>query len=205
MSEGAQLFDIYCEKCNNVLDITRNIPKVEINTETPIEVSSDNNQNIDYEQLLKKIEANEKLTSEELNSIDIKELVKNEYYKKISKKGEIKKTIMDLINDMKNSDENVQSYMICKNCGFSKSIEPRFRILSKNTEGEVATHDSINDSSYRVKVHIRTMPITRNFNCPNPKCPSHKSISPEAIFFRKNNRSHEIIYVCKRCLQIKIN
>jgi hypothetical protein len=210
-------FDIFCEKCDNILDITRTMPiknneEIDTDTDTPKNLSSDEeeeeikNQNVDYETLLKKVEAGKKLSYDELSSINIKDLVKNDYYKKMAKKGEIKKNIIDMIDEMGNTDENVQAYLICKNCGFSKTIEAGLRILSKNPEGVISGHDYINEANYRNKVHIRTMPITRNFKCTNKDCPVYKEgLAPEAIFFRKNNTTHQIIYVCKHCLTIKMN
>lgn len=205
-------FNIFCEKCDNILDISRAIAKDvdTLDSETPRNLSSDqnsdNDEEVDYESMLKKIEAGQKLTNDELRSIDIKEMVKNEYYKKMAKKGEIKKSIIDMIDDLGNADDNTQAYMICKNCSFNKTIDPGFRVLSKNPEGVTATHDYVNEASYRNKVHVRTIPITRNFNCPNKECPVYKNkLAPEAIFFRKNANTHETIYVCKRCLTIKMN
>lgn len=210
--KDSKSFNIFCEKCDNILDISRAVVKDidTLDSETPRNLSSDqnsdNDEDVDYESLLKKIEDGKKLTNDELRSIDIKEMVKNEYYKKMSKKGEIKKSIIDMIDDMGNADDNTQAYMVCKNCSFNKTIDPGFRVLSKNPEGVTATHDYVNEASYRNKVHIRTIPITRNFNCPNKECPVYKNkLAPEAIFFRKNTNTHETIYVCKRCLTIKMN
>jgi hypothetical protein len=213
--------DIFCEKCDNILDITMTRPLTDnvLESDTPTNVSSDDDddkdikddgngdQGVDYESMLKKIEAGNKLTYEELRTIDIKNMVKNEYYKKMAKKGEIKKSIIDMIDDMGNADDNTRAYMICKNCAFSKNIEPGFRILSKNLEGgDAMTDNYISDAFYRNKVHIRTMPVTRNFNCPNKNCPVYtEKIAPEAIFFRKNANTYETIYVCKRCLTVKMN
>lgn len=228
--------DIYCEKCDNILDITRTIAKtfdgVDVDSGTPKELSSDgesensadeanieaNNEvndeandddddGVDYGFLLKKIEDGEKLTNDELRSINIKNMVKHEYYRKMAKKGEIKKNIIDMIEDLKNSDDNTHAYMICKNCGFNKPIDPRFRIMSRNPVDSTDTnsHTMINEDFYRNRVHVRTLPITRNFNCPNKECPVYKDkLAPEAVFFRKNPRSYELVYVCKRCLTVKM-
>ena len=221
-------FSIFCEKCDNILDIARSIDKkdnIAIDSATPEELSSDTehsnvlsddhsehsdnskeDDDVDYEGLLKKLEDGNKLSSDELKIIDIKNMVKNEYYKKMAKKGETKKLIIDMIEDMGNSDENTQAYMVCKNCSFNKSIDAGFKVLSKNPEGITSTNDYVNEASYRNKVHIRTMPITRNFNCPNKECPVYKNnLASEAIFFRKNANTYETIYVCKRCLTIKMN
>ncbi len=210
MTEKKKLvYDIFCEKCDNILDITRSIPDgiEDFDTKTPTEISSDTEQDeVEYERILKKIEDGKKPTNEELNMINIKDMVKNEYYKKMAKKGEIKKNIIDMIDDMGNADDNTNAFMICKNCFFTKNIIPEFRVLSKNPEGHASIHDYTNEIMYRNKVHVRTMPSTRNYKCTNKDCPSVKgTIAPEAIFFRKNTNTHETIYVCKRCLTIKIN
>ena len=208
--DSSKSFNIFCENCDNILDISRfNVKNGDIlDSETPKNLSSNQNsdEDVNYESFLKKIEDGEKLSNDDLKSINIKEMVNNDYYKKMSKKGEIKKSIIDMIDDMGNSDDNTQAYMICKNCSFNKTIDPGFRILSKNPEGVTTIHDYVNEASYRNKVHIRTIPITRNFNCPNTECPVYKKmLPPEAIFFRKHANTHETVYVCKRCLSIKMN
>ena len=202
--------DIFCDKCDNMLDISisQSDRAKNYDISTPESLSSDDE--INYETILKKVEDGKQLTSNELKMIDIKEMVKDEYYKKMQKKGEIKKIIMDMIEDNVNTDENVGAFMICSNCGFNKNIPNGFRILSKKME---ASSDSANvdegcitEASYRNKVYIRTMPCTRNFNCPNKDCTVYKKgLAPEAIFFRKNTETCETIYVCKRCLTIKMN
>ena len=257
-----KVFDIFCEKCGNILDITRSIPEnVETyDANTPDVLSSDSDQdddqdndqddqddnqddqddkqkgkhekeqkdgeddddeepdggkknnkmegnlNVDYETLLKKIEEGGKPTNDELREINIKDMVKNEYYKKMAKKGKIKKSITDMIDDLGNADENTNAFMVCNNCNYNKHIDPGFRVLSKNPENYIAQNDFVNEDAYRNKVHIRTMPSTRVFNCSNAKCPSkQKNVQSEAIFFRKNPNTHETVYVCKRCLTIKMN
>ncbi|VBB18403.1 DNA-dependent RNA polymerase subunit Rpb9 [Yasminevirus sp. GU-2018] len=198
--------DIFCEKCGNILDISRApLAGNDDSVDTPREVS-DSDDEPDYEGILKKVENGEKLTDNELKSIDIKEMVKNEYYKKMTKKGEIKKQIQDMIEDMGNSDENTQAYMVCKNCLFTKPIKAHLRILTKNPEGVTATHDYINEANYRNRVHMGTMPRTRNFHCSNKECKVYtKKLPQEAIFFRKSADTYETIYVCTRCLTVKMN
>ena len=221
-----KIFDIFCDNCDNILDISRAVhfERDIQESDTPDTVSSvspeeqeqlkenlnlkdstESNDNYDYESFLKKIEAGEKVSNEELKSIDIKEMVKDEYYKKMLKKGEVKKKIIDMIDDMDNSDENKNAYLICNNCAFSKIIEPKFLVISKNPDGVVSYHDYINESNYRNRVHTRTAPCTRNFNCPNKECPVYKKkgLIPEAVFFRKKPTGYDTIYVCKHCLTIK--
>lgn len=238
-----KVFDIFCERCDNILDITRSIPEnAELfDSNTPDVLSSDSDtedhnqdqddednqnqdenedkdhdmkkeedtkpkSNVDYESLLKKIEDGAKPTNDELREIDIRDMVKNEYYKKMAKKGKIKKSIIDMIDDLDNADDDTNAFMICNNCNYSKNIDPGFRVLSKNPENYIAQNEFVNEDAYRNKVHLRVFPSTRTFNCPNIKCPSkQKNVQSEAIFFRKNANTHETVYVCKKCLTIKMN
>ena len=196
--------DIFCENCDNMLDISRTqlIGADEVIASKNISAEK----NVNYEELLKKVENKEKLSDEELTSIDIKELVNNDYYKKMNKKGEIKKRILEMIEDMKNSDENGQAYMICRNCGFTKPIKPQFKIFTKNPEGVTSAHDYVNEANYRNRLIMGTMPRTRNFKCPNKECPVYtKNASPEAIFFRKSSDTYETIYGCVNCATFKMN
>ena len=200
-------FNIFCENCDNILDITKATAKIDkLESETPKSLSTESDKNFDYEKFLKKIENGEKVTDQELMSVDLKELGKHDYYKKMAKKGDVKKQIADMIEDLGNSDTNTQAYMICKSCGTNKQIPKKYRIISRNPEGVASLHDDVNESNYRIKVFMRTIPRTRNFNCLNKSCPSQKSeIQPEAIFFRKHANTFETIYVCVHCLTVKPN
>lgn len=203
--------DIFCERCDNILDISRT-PFAEVhnedenNTSAALSTSISTEDTAKYESILKKVENGEKLTDDELKSIDIKDLAKNEYYKKMSKKGEIKKQIADMIEDMGNSDENVRAYMVCHNCGFTKPVIPKFKILTKNPEGIAAEHEYVNEAAIRNRIHMRTMPRTREFTCPNKSCPTHtQNVPNEAIFFRKSANTYDTIYVCTNCNTVKVN
>lgn len=205
--------DIFCEKCDNILDIARSIPKANetLDTNTPDTVSSDCDDDIepvsvDYETILKKLEAGERPTNAELDSVNLKLMVKDDYYKKMPKKGDIKKTLIDMIDELGNADDNTQAFLYCKNCAYSRSVKSGTRIMSRNPDGVASTHDYVNEANYRNKIHIRTTPCTRNFKCPNSECPSRKGKVPtEAIFCRKSAQSYETVYVCKTCLTIKMN
>ena len=205
--------NFYCDKCNNIMSISKTpygdyADDVKDQT-TPQVLSTDtsntNNINIDYMTLLKKVEDGKKLSTDELKSIDIKEMVKDPYYKKLTKKGDIKKSIVDMIDDMDNSDENINAYHVCNICMYSKRIIPGCLILSKNREDDVS-YNMTHSAKYRNRVHSRTMPITRNFNCMNKTCPVHTDgLVPEAIFFRKNANDFTTYFICKRCLTVSTN
>lgn len=197
--------DVFCEKCDNILDVSRTpFNATLLDTTTPVDVSTDHA--INYEDILKKVENGEKISEDVLRTLDVKEMVKTEYYKKMAKKGDVKKVILDMIDDMGNSDQNINAYLVCRNCSFTKQINHEMKILVKNPEGVPATHEYVNENALRNRVYARTMPRTRNFNCPNKDCASHKQNVPtEAVFFRKDANTYETIYVCCNCLSVKVN
>lgn len=206
--------DLFCENCDNLLDISRVPLSITDTVEHTPSVMSDSNEStktetekeIDYESILRKVETDTKLSEDELRSIDIKEMIQHPYYKKINKKAEIKKLIMDMIEDLGNSDDNTKAYLVCRSCGFTKQIQGKMKIFSKKPEGVVANHDVIDEANYRDRIYCRTMPRTRNFTCSNKDCPSHdKKVPTEAIFFRKNQLSYETIHVCTVCSTVKVN
>jgi len=189
----------FCENCNTILDIRKTIKE-----EIIVKDEKKEKIIIDYKVLLDKVLNNEKLSFDELKMIDLKELVENKYYKNLSGKGEIKKTIIEMIEEMGNTDENINSYFFCNNCNYSKKIDNETKIFSKNQINTIEENEYVDPSYYRNKVFSNTIPITRNFICPNEKCESNTGKKPtEAIFFRKNKYSYKLIHVCKICLEIQ--
>ena len=89
------------------------------------------------------------------------------------------------------------AYFICKNCGTYEQIIQGTLVMSKlSTEGN---HDFIDNTNYKNMIHVKTLPITRNYICPNDKCSSHKEHEKrEAVFFRMGTQ-YRIRYVCKTC------
>lgn len=198
----------YCERCNTIMSITRNLNNylVKLDTETPKTVSDTEEVKIDdkfYEQVLKKIENDENISDEDLQTINLVDITKTPYYKKLDKKGDIKKKISIMKEDLENSDINTDSYLVCGNCHFNKKMPSQFLVLTKNPEGVADTYDYIDEDKFRNKIYSRTLPRTRNFSCLNKNCPSKKKgITSEACFFRKNN-SYETVFVCVHCSTIK--
>jgi hypothetical protein len=160
---------------------------------------------VDYGSILKKVENGEELENHEIASINIKDMVKCDDYRKMQKKGAIKKKIIDMQEDLGNSDVNTQAFLMCNNCHYRRKLDSGFRVLSKNKEGTRLRYNYINESSYRNKIHSRTIPRTLNFSCSNKSCPAVKEKRPqEAAFFRKEG-GYETVFVCIECLTIKIN
>lgn len=200
---------VYCDRCNTVLNITRNLGNygIKLDTETPDTVSETDAIKIDdkfYEKVLKMAEKDKIIGDEDLEQININDMIKTPYYKKMDNKGEIKKKISIMKEDLENSDINTDVYLVCTNCYFNKKMPNQFLVLTKNPEGVADTYDYIDEDNFRNKKFCRTLPRTRNLSCTNKNCPSNKKkeVTPEACFFRKNNL-FETVFVCVHCSTIK--
>lgn len=161
---------------------------------------------VNYELLISKVENDQTLTDEELASINIKRMIKTDYYKSLKNKSVIKKKIIDMIEDMSNSDSNSDCYQFCCNCGFSRKTENGFVIATRYSKsGSINNENKFFDKhNVRNKKQIRTYRRTRQFKCGNPNCPSNNGKPPEASMIREKG-SYRMIYVCayKSCGYIK--
>lgn len=158
-----------------------------------------------YQRILSKVEADEELTDDQITRIEIKDMIKSQYYRDLKSKSAIKKKILTMIEDMGNSDDNTEFYLFCSNCGYSRTLDSNFHVLSKNAEGVASTHDYFDEDKTRLIVHSGIYPRTREFNCPNKDCSSQKgapTTSTEACMVRDAN-SYHMTYVCVNCLTVK--
>ena len=94
------------------------------------------------------------------------------------------------------SDENNIVYYFCQKCGFSEKLKPQTLIFSNVTDNSL--RNTMNDNYEHLK-YDNTLPRTRNYNCHNKKCETHKNKNiKEAIFYRQYN-SYITSYVCTVC------
>ena len=106
-------------------------------------------------------------------------------------------------NNDNNNNNNVnlsdKAVFKCSNCGYMKEIEPGTLILSR--AGQKSSVEFLSDRfKYSEMVHDLTLPHTRNFICPNKICKSHNDSSiREAVFFKPNKSSYNIVSVGKVC------
>lgn len=158
-----------------------------------------------YKEILTIVESGKELTDDQMSRIDIKQMIKSKYYRDLKSKSAIKKQILAMIEDMGNSDENNTFYLFCSNCGYHRSLDPGFHIISKNAEGVASTHDYFDEAKIRLNVHSGICPRTREFKCSNGDCASNKdskSHPTEACMMREPD-SYRMTYVCTSCLTIK--
>ena len=124
-----------------------------------------------------------------------KVFVKNKLMEQLPQEEKIK--LMDKSASSTGTKQTGNAYFICKNCGTFEPIKTGTLVMSKlSAEGN---HDFMDNMSYKNMVHIRTLPLTRNYICPNDKCVSHKDHEKrEAVFFRMGSQ-YRVRYVCKAC------
>lgn len=93
-----------------------------------------------------------------------------------------------------------KAYFKCSNCGYVQEMEPGTLILSRAPEKATAEFIITDKNKYKDMIHDMTLPHTRNYMCPNQDCKSHKNHNlREAVWFKPNKYSFNIVYVCKAC------
>jgi Fe2+ or Zn2+ uptake regulation protein len=204
----------FCPNCDNIYSITKNPPvqtvqgqqggKQYSESETPTSISdSETNSDNDIISMILKTGNYNK----ETNMKTIDEITKTPAYKKLSSKDKVfvKNKLMEQLSqedkiklmETNTAKSTSNAYFICKNCGTYEQIAQGTLVMSKlSTEGN---HDFIDNTNYKNMIHVKTLPITRNYICPNDKCGSHKDHEKrEAVFFRMGTQ-YRVRYVCKTC------
>jgi hypothetical protein len=141
-----------------------------------------------------------------LHDFKLDKLAKNSIYNKLSQVD--KEYVYNLIahtqehqveekgKDVKEILENNIVYYFCQKCGYSEKLKPQTLIFSNVTDNSL--RNIINDN-YEYLKYDNTLPRTRNYNCHNKKCETHKNKNiKEAIFYRQYN-SYITSYVCTVC------
>jgi hypothetical protein len=169
----------FCPKCNYSFDITKSSGE-DLRKEllTP-------------EDVIKRIRADKDLTNYFVK-FDRNELIKNKKFKKLSKEQQ---DSIDLL---------YQSYSFdgiefkCLNCNFSKPINYSIKLYEIDlNDDNVSTYKSVEDNKLIVANPI--LPRTKDYNCKNMNCITHKDNSKKEAVFYKDKRTHNLIYVCGVC------
>jgi hypothetical protein len=160
----------------------------------------------DYEYIINKISDN-LVTPADIDNLDINKFFASPSFKKL--KSDEKEYVYNKIQDIlpknkkkimkltKNDNTSNLAFFVCANCSFTRKIEPGTLIFSRTS---TAINYGVDD--YDDMENILTLPITRNYICPNDKCPSHEDYNKkEAVFFRVNN-TYAVKYVCITCKTI---
>lgn len=214
----------FCQNCDNMYSITKNIPVAKQQgggeeSDTPMTVSHTDTsktsktrnmrrQEEDYESIIKNLINNEPtdiLDHMTLETVD--KITKSSSYKKLSGKDKehVYNKIMEYVPQADKSKQmetttsksiNI-AYFICKNCGYSEQILPGTLVMSRVSSESV--NEYTDHAQYKNMIKVKTLPLTRQYVCPNKICDSHTDYEKrEAVFFRTKG-SYRVRYICKAC------
>jgi len=190
----------FCKECNNILDISKTKPQSTVlDEETPNNITSSSDTNgINYDDIVEKLENDDKIDENTLEKIDFIVLQHNTKLKNksVKVKRKIKKKIDELINKKESSTKN-NAYFICNNCSYSKEIKPGELIISRLSKDKTNVSLELTDKQ-KNKLFSNVLPFTREYNCPNKKCGTYKGTPNEAKFFRTQGTTHTW-YLCCVC------
>jgi len=203
---------LFCPNCDNILNISKNPPKgnklpVQLDLGTPDNVTDSEDAtksekpeaNDAIEEIINTLANDENVTDSVLSELKIEQITKHKSYQKLDKK---KKTqiLAKLTPFYEKIDDAVGAYYSCKNCMYSRAIEPGSLIVSRmngNTSVGYMNLERLENRKYS-----KILPLTRNYICNNKKCPTNETGSnrkpKEAVFFRING-SMQAWYTCTLC------
>lgn len=91
------------------------------------------------------------------------------------------------------------AYYKCSNCGYLQELEQGTLILTRTSEKATSNY-TVDQNKYKDMIYDMTLPHTRNYICPNKFCQSHTDYtSREAVWFKPNRQSYNIVTVCLAC------
>ncbi|ARF08923.1 DNA-dependent RNA polymerase subunit Rpb9 [Catovirus CTV1] len=201
----------YCPNCNNIYDITKNLPNIPNMTggqvsDTPETVSSITTDTDVINVLVNKILSNETVNKNDLKGVTIDSVTKSPSYKKLQAKS--KELVHNKLNDLLNNENNEpksspassNAFFICKNCGNHEPIKPN-TLIARKLYGENNEIEFEDTNKFKEMAHVKCIPLTRHYICPNKNCQSHTDFSLRAARFYRVTGSFRVRYVCTACEQ----
>lgn len=205
---------ISCPICDNNMEITNKVFSKNNFDATSDSIVSDNDSEIsnlqeeDIQNILANNMHNIKLTSK---NFDIDDIYKNPHFNKLTdnQKTLIINRVDDKISKLKAkakssskassvvvSNETVykkDSYFYCKTCGHSSEIPSETLVFSR---GCMSSHE--NNTNIDLN-NVSVYPITKNYNCINENCKTHKEPGLKEAVMRRVPGEYIIKYKCNVC------
>ena len=182
----------YCPKCLNIYNITKSIKTTEQTGGSKLD------------DIIEKILSNEDIEEKDykLDEDDLIQLNKIDSYKKLQNKQ--KDYVYNYLNDLvqkkniSNKSEKIakKMYFICKSCGNNEPIKEGSMIISRQTDKDIINENGFNPKEY---LEMKIYPRTRQYNCLNDKCESHKNSEKKSAMFMRINGTYKIRYICEAC------
>lgn len=209
----------FCKICDNFMDITNSVS-------TTNEIQQDGGNDInnlqdvltessDYDVSISESVGESNISEDNISTIlngsdtditlsknfNINELNKNQSFKKLS--NEQKTLVINRIlekNPKHKTNKQThgsikESYFYCKSCGYYEKIPNKKFIFSRGNENK---NESYNYNFLNYK-NDDTLPRTKNYNCINSNCPSHKNPNSKLAVFYRHSGSYNIRYICTIC------
>jgi len=207
---------MFCPNCNNFFDIasTNNNLKTNLDNNNDSSTLSDTYDTlkggIKYQSLIQKLLDNQ-IEDNHIKNIDGDSLVNSSEFSSLTNEnknyiyGKIKKSLSNENKELfggnfsKNTTDifsNNMPFFICKNCNTKKPIKPKSVLYSKTYKNKKSNYTIGNFDNM---LHSDILLRTREYTCPNDKCPTHKNYTlKEAVMFRMYE-SYKIKYICTAC------
>ena len=177
----------FCPKCGYSLDIRKDITKNEN--------KSFSNVNNFINNILKD---NLKLSEDFKVNFTKNNLKINNKFKK--KKKDIQQKIISFFDKAHTDIQGLDVIYFCNNCGYKNNIKPGTILYSENKDK--AFSEIENENERKLRSLDNTLPRTKNYICQNKECITHNNKNihlKEAIFYRINNSTYNIKYLCCVC------
>lgn len=169
----------FCPKCNYSFDVTKLSSE---QTNEKEEISS-------LSTLIKKITKNDNMDNIKI-TIPKNTLINDEKFKKLKDKHRTK--ILSLYNT---KASNIIFH--CLNCNNKSSINETIKLYKLDLREEKGNILSFEDCKLLSSDPI--LPRTKDFNCKNINCLTHKDLSKKEAVYYKDNKSYKISYICCVC------
>lgn len=91
------------------------------------------------------------------------------------------------------------AYFSCNNCGNVQPIDPGTCIYTKTSYDVSQNYTS---SNMKLMIHSTILPFTKNYNCANKQCLTHKDPSKKKAKMFKPNNTYKVKYICMVCKTI---
>jgi hypothetical protein len=169
----------FCPKCNYTFDVSKNISSSDKRKEVP-----------DIELLFKLIKKEKDLNNYMVKGFTIEDVVKHKSYKKLS--DEIKQSIEGLFTSVGSGIS-----FKCTNCNYVDNIVKSIRLYQLNLNNSMTSTETLEDNMLISKNPI--LPRTRDYECKNRNCITHKDKSNKEAVFYKDPSSYNVKYICCVC------
>lgn len=191
---------MFCDECQTLMNITANVSNTELSDVSKNEITVTTPARKKYHEITEE-DINNILENNEIEYDVIEdnynEVLTDDYFNSLNdnQKTKIINRLLEKMNkNIKQNKKAITSkiyYFYCDNCGFYKDIPPKTLIYS-NTTTEI-------DNSFLNNKYDNTLPKTKNYNCVNAKCKTHKEPKIKEATFYRIHGSYSVRYICHIC------